>query len=102
VMASIGIFLPVYLFTILPAPWFKRHRDNPQLKAFVDGATASATGAITGAVIVLGARAIVDLPTAAIALVSFAVLCRFKISEPIMVTLSGIVGLILWPLMRLG
>ena len=32
VMASIGIFLPVYLFTILPAPWFKRHRDNPQLK----------------------------------------------------------------------
>ncbi len=39
-MASIGIFLPVYLFTIVPAPWFKRHRDNPQLKAFVDGATA--------------------------------------------------------------
>ena len=58
VMASIGIFLPVYVFTIVPAPWFKRHRDNPQLKAFVDGATAAATGAITGAVIVLGARAI--------------------------------------------
>src|SRR5687767_2350494 len=102
VMASIGIFLPVYLFTILPAPWFKRHRDNPQLKAFVDGATASATGAITGAVIVLGARAIIDLPTAIIALVSLGLLWRFKISEPIMVTLSGIVGLILWPLMRLG
>ena len=100
VMASIGIFLPVYLFTILPAPWFKRHRDNPQLKAFVDGATASATGAITGAVIVLGARAIIDLPTAIIALISFALLWRFKISEPIMVTVSGIVGLILWPLLR--
>ena len=53
-MASIGIFLPVYFFTIIPAPWFKRHRDNPQLKAFVDGATAAATGAITGAVLVLG------------------------------------------------
>jgi chromate transporter len=102
VMASIGIFLPVYLFTILPAPWFKRHRDNPQLKAFVDGATASATGAITGAVIVLGARAIIDLPTAIIALVSLALLWRFKISEPIMVAASGIVGLILWPLVRLG
>jgi chromate transporter len=100
VMASIGIFLPVYLFTILPAPWFKRHRDNPQLKAFVDGATASATGAIAGAVIVLGARAIIDLPTAIIALVSFALLWRFKISEPIMVTLSGLVGLVLWPLLR--
>jgi chromate transporter len=100
VMASIGIFLPVYIFTILPAPWFKRHRNNPQLKAFVDGATAAATGAITGAVIVLGARAITDLPTAAIGLVSLAVLWRYKVSEPIIVTLSGVVGLILWPLVH--
>ena len=102
IMASIGIFLPVYLFTIIPAPWFKRHRDNPQLKAFVDGATASATGAITGAVIVLAARAITDLPTAIIALASFGILWRFKISEPIIVTVSGLVGLILWPLLRTG
>jgi chromate transporter len=100
VMASIGIFLPVYFFTIVPAPWFKRHRDNPQLKAFVDGATAAATGAITGAVIVLGARAITDLPTAAIGLASLAVLWRFKISEPIIVAVSGIVGLLVWPLVR--
>jgi chromate transporter len=102
IMASIGIFLPVYLFTIIPAPWFKRHRDNPQLKAFVDGATAAATGAITGAVIVLATRAITDLPTAIIALVSFGVLWRFKITEPIIVTISGLAGLILWPLLRAG
>ena len=100
IMASIGIFLPVYLFTIVPAPWFKRHRDNPQLKAFVDGATAAATGAITGAVLLLGARAIIDLPTAAIGLISFAVLWRYKVPEPVIVTISGVVGLILWPLMR--
>jgi chromate transporter len=102
IMASIGIFLPVYLFTIVPAPWFKRHRDNPQLRAFVDGATAAATGAITGAVVVLGARAIIDLPTALIALVSLGVLWCFKVSEPVLVTISGLVGLILWPLMRGG
>jgi chromate transporter len=102
VMASIGIFLPVYVFTVVPAPWFKRHRNNPQLKAFVDGATAAATGAITGAVIVLGARAITDLPTAAIALISLGVLWRYKISEPIIVTVSGLIGLILWPLVRGG
>ena len=102
VMASIGIFLPVYVFTIVPAPWFKRHRDNPQLKAFVDGATAAATGAITGAVIVLAMRAITDWTTAVIALVSFAVLWRYKISEPIIVTISGVIGLILWPLVRGG
>ena len=102
IMASIGIFLPVYFFTIVPAPWFKRHRDNPQLKAFVDGATAAATGAITGAVIVLAIRAITDWTTAIIALVSFAVLWRYKISEPIIVTISGVIGLILWPLVRGG
>ena len=100
VMAAIGIFLPVYVFTIVPAPWFKRHRNNPQLKAFVDGATAAATGAITGAVIVLAMRAITDLPTAIIALVSFGVLWRYKISEPLIVTISGIIGLVLWPLIR--
>ena len=102
IMAAIGIFLPVYVFTVVPAPWFKRHRDNPQLKAFVDGATAAATGAITGAVIVLGLRAITDIPTAIIASVSLAVLWRYKISEPIIVTISGVVGLILWPLVRGG
>ena len=42
--------------------------------------------------IVLGGRAITDLPTAIIALVSLGVLWRYKISEPIIVTISGLVG----------
>lgn len=96
IMAAIGIFLPVYIFTIVPAPWFKRHRDNLQLKAFVDGATAAATGAITGAVIVLATRAITDVPTTVIALVSLAVLWKYKIPEPVIVPISGLVGLCLW------
>jgi chromate transporter len=91
ILASIGMFLPVYFFTIIPAPWFKRHRDNRQLKAFIDGATAAATGAITGAVIILGMRSITDLATAAIALISFVALWRFKISEPILVVAAGLV-----------
>jgi chromate transporter len=101
-LAAIGIFLPVYVFTVLPAPWFKRHRDNPQLKAFVDGATAAATGAITGAVVVLATRAIIDWPTALIGLASLGVLWRFKVPEPVLVALSGLVGLVLWPLVRMG
>ena len=102
VMAAIGIFLPVYLFTIIPAPWFSRNRDNPQLKAFVHGATAAATGAIAGAVVVIALRTISDVPTAAVAIVSLAVLWRFKVPEPILVTAAGILGLILWPLVRGG
>jgi chromate transporter len=100
VAAAIGIFLPVYLFTIIPAPWFSRNRDNALLKAFVLGATSAATGAIAGAVLLLARRAIYDVPTAAVMLVSLAVLWRFKVPEPILVAAAGIVGLIAFPLFR--
>ena len=102
VMAAIGIFLPVYIFTIVPAPWFSRNRDNPQLKAFVHGATAAATGAIAGAVVLIGLKAIYDVPTALVGLVSLAVLWRFKVPEPSLVVAAGIVGLFLWPLVKGG
>lgn len=97
-LAALGIFLPVYLFTIVPAPWFKRHRQNPQLRSFVAGATAAASGAIAGAVLVLGLRAIVDIPTASIALVGLIALWRFKVQEPVLVLGAGLAGLVLWPL----
>jgi chromate transporter len=99
-LAALGIFLPVYVFTIVPAPWFKRHRDNAQLKAFVQGATAAATGAIAGAVVVLGSRSIVDVPTALIGLVSLGLLWRLRLQEPILVAAAGAVGLVVWPLVR--
>jgi chromate transporter len=99
-LAAIGIFLPVYVLTIVPAPWFKRHRDNTQLKAFVQGATAAATGAIAGAVVVLGARSIFDLPTALIGLISLVLLWRFKLQEPLLVSLAGLAGLLIWPLIQ--
>jgi chromate transporter len=100
VAASLGIFLPVYLFTIIPAPWFSRNRDNALLKAFALGATSAATGAITGAVILLARRAIYDVPTAVVALISLGVLWRFKVPEPILVVAAGIVGLIVFQLFR--
>jgi chromate transporter len=97
-VAAVGIFLPVYVFTIIPAPWFQRHRDNPQLKAFASGATAAATGAIAGAVVVLGQRALFDGPTVLIALLSLVLLWRFKVTEPVLVAAAGIAGLIVWPI----
>ena len=100
VAAAVGIFLPVYLFTIIPAPWFSRNRDNALLKAFVLGATAAATGAIAGAVVLLARRAIYDGPTAAVALVSLGLLWRFKIPEPILVAAAGLVGLAVFSLVR--
>ena len=99
-VAAIGIFLPVYFFTIVPAPWFRRHRDNPQLKAFVAGTTAAASGAIGGAVVVLAQRAIFDIPTAAIAVVGLVMLWRYRTQEPYLVVAAGIAGVVLYPLVH--
>src|SRR5262249_29731234 len=67
-VAALPGFLPCYLFVVIPAPYFRRVAGNPAVKGFVDGVTAAATGAIARAAIVLGRRAIIDLPTALIAL----------------------------------
>jgi chromate transporter len=99
-LAAIGIFLPVWVLTVIPAPWFVRHRNNPQLRAFSDGATAAASGAIAGAVVVLGQRAIVDVPTAAIVLASLGLLWRFKLPEPLLVVAAGAIGIVLSTLVR--
>ncbi|GAC1436028.1 MAG: hypothetical protein NVS1B11_31810 [Terriglobales bacterium] len=95
--AALGIFLPVYLIVVLLAPSYKRWAKNPQLHAFVRGVTAAATGAITGAVIVLARRSIHDVPTFAIAIVSVAVLFRWKVPEPVLIGCAGIAGLLLRP-----
>jgi chromate transporter len=102
IAAAVGIFFPVYVFTVVPAPWFSRNRDNAQLKAFVQGATAAATGALSGAVVVIALRAIYDVPTSLIAVGSFAVLWRYKIPEPIVVGAAAVVGLLVWPLLNAG
>lgn len=93
-LAAIGVFLPVYLFVVIPSPWFKKHAKNPQLNAFVKGVTAATTGAIAGACLVLAERTIIDLPTVAIALTTLGLLIRFKIPEPFLIFFAGIAGLI--------
>ncbi len=95
-VAALGVFLPVYLFVVVPSPWFKRHMDQPQLSAFVSGVTAAATGAIAGAALVLGRRAIVDAPTAAIALITLGIVWRWKVPEPLLIAAAGLAGLLLF------
>jgi chromate transporter len=94
--AAAGVFLPCYLFVIIPAPYFRRFADNPRVKAFVDGVTAAATGAIAGAAFVLGRRALIDLTTVAIAAATWLAFVRFKkIPEPLVILAAGLAGLIL-------
>ena len=95
--ASLGVFLPCYLLVIIPAPYFDRVANNPSIKAFVDGVSAAAAGAIGGAAIVLGRRAIVDVPTTAVAVATLLVLLKLKkVPEPLVIVAAGLVGLALW------
>jgi chromate transporter len=95
-VAALATFLPCYLFTIIPAPYFKKYGKHPAIKAFVDGVTAAAIGAIAGAVLVLGKRQLIDITSVVIAIVTIILLLQFKkIPEPIVILAAAIAGLII-------
>jgi chromate transporter len=95
VAAATGVFLPVYIVVLIVSPYFKRLVANPQLKAAVEGVTAAATGAIAGAVVVLGRRAIHDVPTTLIGFATLIVILRWKVPEPFVVLLAAILGVLI-------
>lgn len=100
-VAALATFLPCYLFTIIPAPYFKKYGKLPGVAAFVDGITAAAIGAIAGSVIVLARRSLVDVPTILIALATIALLWRYKkLQEPLIVAGAAAIGLIVYPLLH--
>ena len=97
IVSGIGIFTPIYFGVVIPGRWFIRHREDRRVRAFVRGATAAAAGAIAGATVVLARGAIVDIPTALIAVASLAYLWRlkFRLKEPALVLATGAIGLVL-------
>ena len=96
VVAALATFLPCYLFTIIPAPYFKKYGKHPAIKAFVDGVTAAAIGAIAGAVLVLGKRTLTDWPTILICLTTTVLLFRFKkMQEPLIIATAALLGVII-------
>jgi chromate transporter len=96
VVAALATFFPCYLFTVPPAPYFKKYGKHPSIKTFVEGITAAVVGALAGAVIVIAIRTIKDIPTLLIALFTIVVLLKFKkMKEPLIILLAALIGLIL-------
>jgi len=94
--AALAVFLPPYLLVIFVAPYYRRFARNRQVKAFVQGVTAAAVGAIAGAAVILSRRALVDMPTVLIALLTLAALLWLKkIPEPILILAAGFAGIVL-------
>jgi chromate transporter len=98
--STVGIFLPSFLLVLIVAPMLIRHRENPNVQGFVKGAYAAAIGTILGAGVLLGRIAIGDWLTALIALVSLIALARWKISNPVLVAVTAIIGLIGFELLK--
>jgi chromate transporter len=95
-VASLATFLPCYLFTVIPAPYFKKYGQNKSIKSFVEGITAAVIGALVGAVVIIAMRSITDLATSMIAIATVLVLLYFKkIQEPYLILLAAVVGFIL-------
>jgi len=102
-VAALATFLPCYLLTVIPAPYFRRFSRNETIKAFVDGVTAAATGAIAGAAFVLGRRAIFDLSTALICAATLLVILGVKkLPEPLVIVAAGAVGLVVHQALGIG
>ena len=101
-VSTIGIFLPSFLLVLIVAPLLARHRGNSNVQGFVKGAYAAAIGTILGACILLGRIAIGDWLTALIGIVSLAVLFRWKVSNPLLIAATAVIGLIAYPILQPG
>jgi chromate transporter len=99
-VSTVGIFLPSFLLILIAAPILRRHRANLNVQGFIKGAYAAAIGTILGACILLGRIAIGDWLTVLIAVASLAVLFRLKVSNPMLVGATAIVGLIAFPILQ--
>ena len=99
-ISTIGIFLPSFLLILVVAPILMRHRANRNVQGFVKGAYAAAIGTILGAAILLGKIAVGDWLTALITLGSLAALFRWKVSNPLLIAATAILGLVAFPLLK--
>jgi len=101
-VSTIGIFLPSFLLVLIAAPLLARHRGNANVQGFVKGAYAAAIGTILGACILLGRIAVGDWLTALIGIISLAVLFRWKVSNPLLIAVTAVIGLIAYPILQPG
>jgi len=99
-ISTVGIFFPSFLFVLIVAPILIRHRANRDVQGFVKGAYAAAIGTILGASILLGKIAVGDWLTALVGLLSLVALTRWKLSNPVLIAVTAVIGLIAFPLLK--
>jgi len=95
VAATLGIFLPPVLFTVIATPILLRHRGNRRLAGFVRGVGVSVVGVLIGTTVLVARDAIGDALSAAIAVIAFALVVFWKkLPEPFVILAAGVAGII--------
>jgi chromate transporter len=98
ILATIGIFLPAFVFVAIIGRHVSQLRQRPTLARLLDGVNVAAIGLMAAVTITLGRDAIVDVPTAVIALIAAYLLIRHKVNSAWLVLFGGIAGLALYGL----
>jgi chromate transporter len=93
VLATVGIFLPAFVFVALLHPLVPRLRRSPWTAALLDGVNVAAMGLMAAVTWLLGRDAIVDPLTATIALATAVLLIRFRVNSAWLVLAGALVGL---------
>jgi chromate transporter len=92
--ATIGIFMPAVLFTVLATPLLLRYAHYPRLRGVIRGITVTVVGVLVGTTFLVARSAIGDWLTAGLAVSSLAVLVVWKkLPEPLLVAGGAIIGL---------
>ena len=93
-LATVGMFAPSVLLTIVAAPLLKRYRANRYLQGFLQGIISAVVGALFGTGILIATAAIGDVLTSVIAMTSLAVILKWpKLPEVSIVFVGALLGL---------
>ncbi len=92
IVATIGIFLPAFVFVAISGPLLPRLRRSPIAGAFLDGVNAASLALMIAVTWDLSREAIVDTTTVVLALVSAVALIRFRLNSVWLIVAGGIVG----------
>jgi chromate transporter len=95
VVATVGIFLPAFVFVALSGPLVPRIRRSPVAGAFLDGVNVASIALMALVTAQLARAAIVDAWTAAIAVVAALLLLRLRASPAWLVPVAALLGLVL-------
>ncbi len=93
-LATLGIFLPSFLFVGASFPFVQRLRGSAAASGFLDGVNVASLGLMAAVTWQLGRASLVDLPAVVIAIVSAVLMIRFKINPTWLVLGGAAVGLV--------